>query len=148
MVGPEQVAFVIQYTNVVTRHRPVARPWLRRAALQPDAGRGDRPAGLGLPPMVVHRLATHPLQPFMGAGIQLFTRQEQLPQRAEVMVANQFALRVFLADGAHGRRCTEQRVDLVLLHHPPIGRSIRGADRLAFVEHRGTAAHQRPIDDQ
>ncbi|MNE12306.1 hypothetical protein D3C80_1050960 [compost metagenome] len=84
----------------------------------------------------------------MGAGIELLTRQEQLAQRAEVVLADQLALRVFLADGTHGGGRTEQRVDLVLFHHPPVGRGVRRADRFAFVEHRGAAAHQRPIDDQ
>ncbi|MNN81473.1 hypothetical protein D3C81_1983040 [compost metagenome] len=96
----------------------------------------------------MHRLATDPLQPFMGAGIEFFPSQEQLAQRAQVMLADQLALRVFLADGAHGGGGTEQRVDLVLLHYPPVGRGVRGANRLAFVEHRGATAHQRPIDDQ
>ena len=64
------------------------------------------------------------------------------------MSPDQLAIRVLLTDRPHGGRCTEQGIDPILLNHTPIGRRIRGADRLTFVEHRGAAAHQWPIDDQ
>ncbi|MNP64037.1 hypothetical protein D3C76_1595040 [compost metagenome] len=98
--------------------------------------------------MIVHWLAANPLQPLMGAGVELLPRQEQLAQRAQVMPGDQFAIGVFLANRAHGSGRAEQRIDLVLLDYPPIRRGIGGADRLAFVEHRGAAVHQWPIDDQ
>ena len=66
MVRAQQVPIVIQHTYVIARHRAVARARPRRAALQPHAWRGDWPASLGLPPMVVHRLAGNPFQPLVG----------------------------------------------------------------------------------
>ncbi|MNE53012.1 hypothetical protein D3C80_1477120 [compost metagenome] len=148
LVGAEQLAFVVQHAHVIPRHCAVARTGSRRATVQPDTGRSHRPAGFGLPPVVMHSLAAGVLQPLVGTGVELLAGQEQLTQGAQVIAAQQFAFRVFLADRAHGRWRAEQPIDPVLLHYPPVGTGIRGANWLALVEHRGAAAHQRPVDDQ
>ncbi len=98
--------------------------------------------------MVVDRPPGVLLQPVLGAAVELLAGQEQVAQRTQVVALHPFAMRVFLADRADRRRRAEQAVHPVLFDHPPVGAGVRRAHRLAFVEHRGTAAHQRAVDDQ
>lgn len=147
-VRSQRPAFVVQHLHVVAGHRAVGRAGPQVVAGDPDAGRGHRPAGLGLPPMVVDRPPGVLLQPVLGAAVELLAGQEQVAQRTQVVALHPFAMRVFLADRADRRRRAEQAVHPVLFDHPPVGAGVRRAHRLAFVEHRGTAAHQRAVDDQ
>ncbi|MNZ63454.1 hypothetical protein D3C78_816010 [compost metagenome] len=148
LVGAKQVTVVIEHPHVVTRYCAVAGTRTCRATFQTDAGRGDRPAGFGLPPVVMDGLAAGRFQPLMRAGIKLLARQKQLAQGAQVITAHQLAVGVFLTNRAHGRRRTKQAINPVLLDHPPIRARIRRADRFTLIEHRGAAAHQRAVDDQ
>ena len=66
---------------------------------------------------------------------------------ADVVVFDELGLRVLLAHGAQARRRGEERGDLIVLDHPPIGAGVRRPDRFAFVEDAGAALQQRPIDD-
>ncbi|MCY1284327.1 hypothetical protein D9M70_332260 [compost metagenome] len=148
LVRSERVALLVQHLHVVAGHRAVGGAETHGMAVQAGAGRGHRPAGLGLPPVVVHRLAGQLLQPVLGAAVELLAGEEQLAQRAQVVLAAQPAVRVFLADRAERGGRAEQGIDLVFLDHPPVAAGVRRAHRLAFVEHRGTAVHQRSVDDQ
>ncbi len=80
LVRAEQLPLLIHDPHVVARHGAVARPRPCCATGKAHAWGGDRPAGFGLPPMVMHRLAGDSLQPRMGAGVELFPRQKELAQ--------------------------------------------------------------------
>ena len=80
-VRSQRPAFVVQHLHVVAGHRAVGRTGPQVVAGDPDAGRGHRPAGLGLPPMVVDRPPGVLLQPVLGAAVELLAGQEQVAQR-------------------------------------------------------------------
>ena len=63
------------------------------------------------------------------------------------MPGHQRAGRVLLLDRADGGRRGEQRGHAVLRDHPPERAGVRGADRLALVEHGGAPGQQRGVDD-
>ena len=108
---------------------------------------GDRPAGLGLPPVIDHRPLQQRRRPLRGRRIATLAGEEQRLEFAQVIGGQQLALGVLLLDRAHRGRRGEQHFDPVLRDHPPERAGIRRADRLAFVHDAGAAAQQRRVDD-
>ena len=133
--------------NVVARHRHAWRAELDREHSQADRIGDDRPAGLGLPPVIDHRHAQNLLGPRDRVRVGALARQEQSAQRRDVVVFDELGLRVLLAHGAQAGRRGEERGDLIVLDHPPISAGVRRPDRFALVKDAGAALQQRPIDD-
>ncbi len=115
----------------------------------PEADRiaGDAPAGLGLPPVVDHRLLQHLFRPVHGRRVGALAGQKQRAEFRQIVFADQRAGRVFLLDGAERGRRGEQSDRLVLGDDAPERAGVRRADRLALVHDRGRAVKQRRIDD-
>ncbi|MCY1222413.1 hypothetical protein D9M72_345060 [compost metagenome] len=130
--------------QVVAVGRHARRPQLGRQRLDAALDRQDRPARLGLPVVVDHRLAQAVLDPARGGLVQRLAGQEQQPQAGQV-VAREPGRVLLLQHADRGRRA-EHQVDLVLLHQPPQDAAVR-ADRRAFIHQRGHAGQQRAIDD-
>ena len=105
----------------------------------PEAHRiaGDRPAGLGLPPVIDHGHFQQLLGPFDRRRIGALAGEEQRAEIRQVVLRDQLAVRVFLLDGAERGRRGEQRDALVLGDDAPERAGVRRADRLALVEDRG-----------
>ena len=141
------VAVGVQHLHVVTRHRPRRRARHDGQLLYAQAVGTDRPAGLGLPPVVDHRHLQFFQCPLQGVGIAAFTGQEQRPQPGVIVFFQVAALGVFLPDGAKrgGRR--EQHLHIVLFDYPPEGAGVRRAHRLALVQHGGVTVEQRAVAD-
>ena len=83
----------------------------------------------------------------VGLGVEPLPRQEQRAEPAEVATGQERAVGVLLLDRPDRGGGGEQRLDAVLLDHPPERAGVRGADRLALVEHRGRAGDERRVDD-
>ena len=127
------------------RHR--GRAEFHRHRVEPLEVAADRPAGFGLPPVIDHRHAQQLLRPFDRRRIATFAGEEQRAELREVVLLQQLTFGVLALDRAEGGRRGEQRHRLVLGDHAPEGAGIRRADRLSFVEDRGRAVDERPIDD-
>ena len=113
----------------------------------PHRIRGDRPPGLGLPPVVDHRDAEFRRRPRIGVRVESLAGLEQVLQAGQVVAADMRALRILLADRPDRRRCGEQRLHAVFGANPPERTGIRCADGLSLVEHRRRPGQQRPVDD-
>ena len=137
----------VQDLHVVAGHRYRRRARLQRKLLHPNRIGGDRPAGLGLPPVVNHRDAQLVGSPQIGVGIQALAGLEQIAQRRQIVAADVQTVGVLLADGANRGGRAEQHLDAVLGSHPPERTRIGGADRLAFIEHGGGTGQQRSVHD-
>ena len=87
------------------------------------------------------------LRPLDGRRVGALAGEEQRAEFRQVVFPDELALRVFLSDGAEGRRRGEQRHHAVLRNHAPERAGIGRADRLAFVEDRRAAVEQRRIDN-
>ncbi len=75
-----------QDADVVAGHGPGRRSGLDRQALDAEAVGGDRPAGLGLPPVVDHRpLAEHALGPQVGVGVEPLAGEEERLEPGQVV---------------------------------------------------------------
>ncbi len=142
-----RMAGLVHDLDDIARHRHGRRAELDRQDPQAHRIGGDRPAGLGLPPVVDDRPVENLLRPGDGVGIGPFAGQKERVHRGDVVVLEKLRLRVFLAHGAQRRRRGEEGGDLVVLDHPPEGAGVGRADRLALVEHAGAAVNERRIDD-
>ena len=138
---------LVDDAHVVARHRHGRRAVLHRQHAEADRIAGDRPAGLGLPPVIDHRLLQELLGPFDGRRIGALAGEEQRAEVRQVVLREQLAVRVFLLDGAERGRRGEHRGALVLGDDAPERARVRRADRLALVEDRGAAVEQRRVDD-
>ena len=105
----------LQHPHVPARHGARARAVLDRQALDAEAVGADRPAGLGLPPMVDDRHPQHLLGPGDGRRVGALAGQEQRAELRQVMGADQLALRVLALDRAERSRRREKHAHLVLL---------------------------------
>ena len=103
--------------------------------------------GLGLPPVIDHRLAQQFRRPHRGRRIAALAGEEQCLQLRQIVVVQQLAVGVLLLDRPHRGRRGEQHLHAVLRAHPPERAGVRRADRLALVHHAGAAAQQRRVDD-
>lgn len=101
---PHGMAVSTQHLQVPARHRAGGRAGLDRQGLDAEAVGGDRPARLGLPPVINHRDAELLLRPAQGVGVAAFAGQEERAVLAQIVVADQTPRRVLLANGAEGRR--------------------------------------------
>ena len=147
LFGGHLVARLIDHAHVIARHRHRRRTVFDRQHAETHRISGDRPAGLGLPPMIDHRFFQEAFRPFEGRRIGALAGEKQRAEFREIMLGEQLALRVFFFDGAEGGRRGEQRRAAVLGNHPPECAGVRRPDRLAFIEDRGAAVQERPIDD-
>ncbi len=141
------LAGLVEHPHVPAWHRHGRRSRLHRQLLQTHAVRGDRPAGLGLPPVVDDRTVQRPHRPVQGVGVGAFAGEEQVLERRQVVLAHLERVRVLALDGAERGRRGEQHLDLVVGDHPPEGPGIGRAHRLAFVDDRRAAVKQRGVDD-
>src|SRR5215471_7605998 len=98
---------------------------------------GDRPAGLGLPPMIDDRDIQLLFSPGNGRRVGAFTGQKQRTEPFEIASADQAAVGVFTFDSAEGGRSGEEDPDAMLLDDSPKGTGVRRADRLSLVHHCG-----------
>ncbi len=115
--------------------------------LEPDAVRRDRPAGLGLPPMVDHRPLQMKLRPFDGRRIGALAGEEERAELREIVLGDELAVGIVALDGAEGGGRREHGVDAVLGDHAPIDAGVGRADGLALEQEAGAAEEQRRIDD-
>ena len=147
VTGGRGVALLVEDPDVVAGHRHRGRAGLDRHRLQTAQVGGDRPAGLGLPPVVDDRDAEPFAGPLVGVGVEPLAGEEEGLQGAEVVLAHQLAVRVLLLDRAvcGGRR--EHRRDLVVADDPEEGARVGSADRLAFVQDRGGPGEEGCVDD-
>ena len=145
--GGRFAARFVEDAHVVAGHRHRGRAGLDRLWLKAHGIGDDRPAGLGLPPVVDHRHAEQVGRPAVGLRVQALAGQEQVAQRSDVVGVEKCSVRVLLlhrADcGGRGEQCRHA----VFGDHPPQRTGVRGADRLAFVEHGGAAGEQGAVDD-
>ena len=131
----------------IARHRHAGRAVFHRQLAEAHRIAGDAPAGLGLPPVIDHRHFQQILRPLDGRRVGALAGQEQRAEFRQVVLLEQLAVRVFLADGAERGRRGEQRRPPVLGDDAPERAGIGRADRLALVEDRGAAVEQRRVDD-
>src|SRR6516162_11574652 len=94
---------------------------------------GDRPAGLGLPPMVDDRDAQLLLGPGNGRRVGAFTGKKQGAELAEIASLDRTALGIFALDRTECGRSGKEDPHAMLLDNPPEGAGIGRADRLALV---------------
>ena len=87
------------------------------------------------------------LGPVKRIGIAALARQEQGSQIGQVVVLNQFSVRILLLDRPKRRWRCEHGRDIVLRHDAPEGAGIRRSDRLAFEQNRRVAVQQRAVND-
>ena len=87
----------------------VGDPGFTGSRSMPEAVRGDRPARLGLPPVVDHRHAELLLGPAQRLRIAALAREEERPESREVVVGDQLAVGILLPDRAERRRRGEER---------------------------------------
>ncbi len=120
---------------------------LERHRLEPTQIRRDRPARLGLPPVVDHRAAEHLRRPVVGVGVEALTGGEERLQRVDGVLLQFLGVRIRLAHSANRRGSGEQCLDAVLGDDPPERTRIGGADGLALVHHRRCSDQQRAVDD-
>ena len=129
----QRLAGLRQDPHVVARHRHRRRAELDRQQLDPRRVRRDRPAGLGLPPVVDHRHLELPLQPRRWCrGRPARRRGTGSAGRTGRSPSSSRPCRVLALDRTEGGRRGEEAPDPVLLDHPPEGAGVGGADRLAL----------------
>ncbi len=142
-----RLAPLVQDRHVVPGHRHAGRAGLERQRLEAPGAGGDRPTGLGLPPVVHHRDAQAFPRPVVGVRVEPLAGEEQGAQAAHVVAAQVLPARVLLLDGPQRGRRGEQPLDTVLGHHPPERAGVGGAHRLALVQHGGRPQQQGGVDD-
>ena len=133
--------------DLIARHRHRGRPKLDRQCLDPDRIGADRPACLGLPPMVDHRHAKLVLRPDDGVGVGPFAGQEQVRQRRGIVGFQKLAIGVGALDRPERRRRGEQHLDAMIPDHPPEDAGIGRSNRLALKQHGRTTGDERRVDD-
>ena len=143
----QRLCRLVDHVDLIARHRHRRRAVLDRQHAEPHRIAGDAPAGFGLPPMVDHRHLQLLLGPFHRRRIGALAGQKQRAEFRQIVLPDEFAVGVFLLDGAERGRRGEERHRLVLGDHPPERAGIRRADRLALIHDRGRAMKQRPVDD-
>ncbi len=147
LAGGQLLAHRIEDLDLVAGHAHRRRTGLDRQGLQAAAVGGDRPAGLGLPPVVDDGDAELFVGPVVGVGVQTLPGEVEGLEVRQVVALDLRAFRVLPLDRANGRRGREHRHRAVFRHDPPEGARIGGADRLAFVDDRRRAGEQRGVDD-
>jgi hypothetical protein len=147
-VRPHRLAGdLVQDPHVIARHGKAGRSCLGREVLEASEVAGDGPAGLGLPPVVYHRLAQQLCSPVVGVGVEALARQEKSFKVGEIVCLQILSVGIFALDRSECCRRGEESLHLVLRYHPPESARVRGAHRLSFVHDRGSALQQGPIDD-
>ncbi len=97
--------------------------------------------------MIHHRLAEQLRRPDRGRRVAALAGQKQCLQLRQIVLPQEFSLRVLLLDRAHRGGRGEQHFDPVLRADAPERAGIGRADRLALVHDAGAAAQQRRVDD-
>ena len=116
--------------------------------LAPHRDRADRPARLGLPPVVDDGHAESIVGPVPGLGVEPLPGEEERLQRPKGAGRQPFEVGVDAPDRAERSGRREHRLDAVILHDAPELARIRRADRLAFIEDSRRARDERPVDDE
>ena len=129
-------------TGVVHHEHVHAGSRLRRGALlhgqrfDAHAVRADRPAGLGLPPVIDDGDPELVLGPMERVRIGALAREEQRPEPGQIVPGNQCPVRILLLDGPEGGRRGEHHADSMLREHPPECARVGRPDGLALVDDR------------
>ena len=139
--------FRIEHADIPAGYGPRRRAVLDRKPPDTEAIRGDRPASLGLPPMVDDRDTEMLLGPGDGRRVGPLAGEEQRPEVPQIAVADQLTVGVFALDRAEGGRRGEEHPHMMLLDDAPEGAGIGRADRLSFVHDGRATQEQRRIDD-
>ncbi len=147
LVGTKRLALIVEHGKRPARRGPAARAWLERGEAEAAEAGGDRPAGLGLPPVIDDRAAEFFGGPLGGRRIAPLPGEEKRLEAAHVVGEPEFRLRVLLLDGAHGGRRGEQHLHPMLGDDPAKRPGIGRADRLSLIHHAGRADQERRIDD-
>ena len=141
-------ALAVEDAHVVARHRHGGGAGLGGERLEPDGVRADRPAGLGLPPVVDDRHAEALVRPVPRLGVEPLTGEEQRLQARQRALGQLLEVGVDAADGAQRRGRREHRLHVAFMHGPPELPGIRRSHRLALVEHGRRSHQERPVDDE
>ncbi len=147
LAGFHGLAVLVEHLHIHAGRRFCRGSLLHGQLLDAHAVGADRPAGLGLPPVIDDRHAELLLGPREGIGIGALAGKKKRAETTEVVLADELSLRVFLLDGAERGRRGEHRRYLVLGDDPPEGAGIGRAHGLAFVENGRVAVEQRRIND-
>ena len=141
------VVVLAQRAHLVAGHGLRGRAGLHREHPEADAVGGDRPARLGLPPVVDHRHAEVLARPHERVGVAALAGEEERAEPREVVLRHVRAPGVLLLDRAERGRRREEHVDAVLRDEAPEGAGIRRPHGLALVEDRRATLEQRRVDD-
>ncbi|EPJ40338.1 hypothetical protein STAFG_2587 [Streptomyces afghaniensis 772] len=142
-----RIARSVEDPDVPARQRAGGRPGLEGSRLDAHRVGDDGPAGLGLPPVVDHRDAQQIARPVVGLGIEALAGQEEVAQAGQVVARGERSPRVLLPDRPESGGCREHGPDPVLGGNAPELARVRGAHRLALVQHRRRAGQQGRVDD-
>ncbi|MPL75488.1 hypothetical protein SDC9_21312 [bioreactor metagenome] len=143
----QRVAALVEDLHVIAGHRHRGRAELRGQQFDAERVRGNRPAGLGLPPVVDHRHAEVLLRPFHRVRVGAFAGQEQRLHLVQLVALDPVTVRILAPDRAQRGRRGEEALDPVVLDHPPEHARVRRTDGLALEHHGGRAGDQRTIAD-
>jgi hypothetical protein len=83
----------------------------------------------------------------VGVRVEALPREEEIPQRTQVVARQVRPVGIFLADRPDRRRGGEERLDVMVRYHPPERARIGCADGLALIQHGGGSCQQRRIHD-
>src|SRR6516165_10244950 len=120
---------------------------LDRQTFDAETVGGDRPASLGLPPMVDDRDAQLLLGPGNGRRVGALAGEKQRAELPEIASPNQAAVGVFALDRTEGGWCRKEHPHAVLLNDSPESAGVGCTDRLSLVHDRGAAQQQRGVND-
>ena len=147
LMGGERRTLLIEDMDVIAGYRHGRRTRLDGHRMQAAQIRGDRPAGLGLPPVVDDWDLQVLRGPVVGIRVESLAREEQGTERTDVGAANEGRLGVLALDCPDRGRSREQPVHPVVLDHPPEGSSVGRANRLALEHDARRPGYERRVHD-
>ena len=124
----------IEDADIIAGHRDGGRAVFHRQPAKTHRIGGDRPTGLGLPPVIDDRDAELGFRPLHRIGIGALAGEKERAEFGKIVFADKIAVGIFLLDGAESGRRGEQGSDLVLRDHAPVSAGIRRTDRLSLIE--------------
>mmetsp|Transcript_9553 Transcript_9553/g.27489 ORF Transcript_9553/g.27489 Transcript_9553/m.27489 type:complete len:365 (-) Transcript_9553:416-1510(-) len=104
------------------------------------------PASLGGPHVVAHRAPDSHGRPVEGVRIASLASNPHSVKVGQIVVLSQRTVGIFALDGAKGGGRGEEAPNLVLRKDAPVGRGVRGADRLALEQDGGASTKERAVN--